>query len=464
MTVTDQQSSPAAPLSTRRERVGWYFYDWANSAFSTTVVTVFLGPYLTAIANNAAGCETGGGTGSEEQDCTERIPLLFLDILPGQLFPYMVSLSVILTVVMLPLAGAIADRSPHKRELLAFFAYLGASATIGMLFLVDDRYLLGAGLFVLANVAFGASVVVYNSFLPQLAGPDERDAVSSAGWALGYVGGGLLLAMNLAALMLREQFGLSEGDVVRYSIVSAGIWWAAFATIPLLTLRNRPPAEGAARGMVLTDGFRQLWHTLRSLRAYPLTLLFLAAYLIYSDGIATVISLSALYGSEELELSADILVITILLVQFVAVFGAIGMGRVALHVGAWKTVLASLVLWSAVVSTAYFLPAGQVVPFLLLGAAIGLVLGGSQALSRSLFSQLIPKGKEGEYFGIFEITDKATSWLGPLLFGLALGITGSYRVAIVTVIIFFAAGFVLLLLTPMRRAVVAAGNRPPRVL
>jgi UMF1 family MFS transporter len=459
MATTEEHARPAPPLSTRRERVGWYTYDWANSAFITTVVTVFLGPYLTAIANRAAGCPA-----DSEDACRVPIRLLFVEILPGQLFPYMVSLSVFLFVVALPLVGAIADRSQHKRELLAFFAYVGAAATIGMLFLVDDRYLLGSVLFLIANTAFGASVVVSNSFLPQLAGPDDRDRVSSIGWAVGYLGGGLLLALNLVALLMHERLGLSEGDAVRYSIVSAGIWWAAFTTVPLLRLRNRPPLAGVARGSVLTDGFRQLWHTLRQMRTYPLTLLFLLAYLVYSDGIATVVALSALYGSDELGLSAETLVVTILIVQFVAFLGAIGAGRIAVHVGARRTVLVSLLLWSLVITAAYFLPDRQVVPFLLLGVAIGIVLGGSQALSRSLFSQLIPKGKEAEYFGIYEITDKSTSWLGPLLFGLAYGLTGSYRVAILSVVAFFVVGFVLLLVVPMRRAILAAGNTPPHVL
>lgn len=459
MAVTDEHAGPAAPLSTRRERVGWYAYDWANSAFQTTVVTVFLGPYLTAIANRAAGCPADG-----EDSCSQPVRLLFVDLLPGQIFPYLVSLSVILFVVLLPLVGAIADRSPYKRELLALFAYVGAGATIGMLFLVDDRVLLGTVLFLIANTAFGASVVVYNSFLPQLAAADERDKVSSHGWAAGYLGGGVLLALNLAALLLREPLGLSEGDVVRYSIVSAGVWWAAFTTVPLLRLRNRPPLAGLARGPVLTDGFRQLWRTLRQLRGFPLTLLFLLAYLVYSDGIATVVALSAQYGSDELKLSAQTLVVTILLVQFVAFGGAVLAGRIATRVGARTTVLATLLLWSLVIGAAYFLPARQVVPFLLLGVAIGLVLGGSQALSRSLFSQLIPKGKEAEFFGIYEITDKSTSWLGPLLFGLGYGLTGSYRIAILSVVGFFVVGFVLLLMVPIRRAIIAAGNTPPQVL
>ncbi|MEO3819514.1 MFS transporter [Plantactinospora sp. B24E8] len=447
-----------APPSDRRERVGWYFYDWANSAFQTTVITVFLGPYLTSIAKTAAGCA------SDDPCRGQRISLLGIDIAPGSLFPYMVSLSVFLTVFVLPVVGAVADRSPRKKEMLALFAYVGSAATIGLLFLTGDRYLLGAGLFLVANIAYGASIVVYHSFLPQIAGPEQRDSVSSVGWAIGYIGGGTLLALNVAGVLFKDSLGLDTGEVARYSIVSAGVWWAAFTTIPLLRLRNRPPTAGPAQGPLLIDGFRQLWQTLRELKAYPLTLFFLVAYLVYNDGIQTVISLSATYGTEELNLSDDVLVPTILMVQFLAFFGALGMGALAKRIGAWKTILTSLVLWTVVLAVAFRLPANQALPFVLLGGGIGIVLGGSQALSRSLFSQLIPKGKEAEYFGIYEISDKGTSWLGPLLFGLAYGMTESYRVAIISLLTFFVVGFVLLLAVPIRRAIVAAGNVPPERL
>ena len=444
--------------TTRRERVGWYFYDWANSAFYTTVISVFLGPYLTSIAENAAGC---GG----DVDCaSHRVHPLGLDIAPGSVFPYAVSLSVFLTVFVLPVVGAIADRSGRKKQLMALFAYVGAAATVGLLFLTGDRYLLGVVLFLVANIAYGASVVVYYSFLPQIAGPDERDAVSSIGWAIGYLGGGVLLALNVAAVLFKGSLGMDTAEVARWSIVSAGLWWAGFTTIPLIRLRNRPPAAGAARGSALTDGFKQLWHTLRGLRRYPVTLFFLIAYLIYNDGVQTVITLSSTYATKELELPDDVLVPTILMVQFLAFVGAMALGRLANRLGAWKTVLVSLVAWVLLLLAAYLLPARQELAFIALGAGIGLVLGGTQALSRSLFSQLIPPGKEGEYFGLYEISDRGTSWLGPFLFGLAFGITGSYRVAIVSLLVFFVAGFVLLLLVPMRRGIEQAGNIPPRLL
>jgi MFS transporter, UMF1 family len=442
---------PDAPYSTKRERVGWYFYDWANSAFATTVVTVFLGPYLIDIADNAA-------------DVHGRVHFAGVPIAAGSIFSYTVSLAVIVQVFTLPVVGAIADRSSYKKRLLGLFAYLGAAATIAMVFLTGSRWLLGVGLFVLANVALGASSVIYNSFLPQIAAPAERDRVSTIGWGVGYIGGGVLLLVNLVMLTLHDRLGMTKAEAARYSIVSAGLWWAAFTTLPLLRLRNRPAVAGDAVGSVLLDGFRQLAHTLRKMRAFPLTLGFLGAYLIYNDGIQTVITMASVYADKQLHLSQNVQVETILLVQFVAFGGALLMGRLARRFGARDTILASLVLWTVTLAIAYLLPAHQPLMFMLLGALIGIVLGGSQALSRSVFSQLIPRGQEAEYLGIYEISQDGTTWLGPLLFGLAFQLTNSYRVAIISLLVFFVVGFFALAAVPLRRAIVAAGNEPPALV
>ncbi|EWM63693.1 MULTISPECIES: MFS transporter [Micromonospora] len=460
-TVTPAVADPAGPGSTRRERTGWYFYDWANSAFQTTVITVFLGPFLTTVTELAAGCELGADS------CDGAVYPLGVKVAAGSFYPYLISLSVFLTVFVLPVIGAIADRSAHKKRLLAAAAFTGAGATIAFAFVTGERYLLGGALFLVANISFGAAVVVYNSFLPQLGGPDERDGISSRGWAIGYLGGGLLLALNLVAVTMLSEEGNAQRtlDLARWSIVSAGVWWAAFTLVPLRWLREHPTAAALqAGGNVLTDGFRQLGRTLRELKTYPLTLFFLLAFLVFNDGIQTVITLASQYGTEELRLDQSTLIVTILLVQFLAFGGALALGALAKRIGAWKTVLLSLVLWTGVIIAAFRLPAEAPVPFMILGGCIGLVLGGSQALSRSLFSQLIPAGKEGEYYGFYEISDKGTSWLGPLAFGLVFQLTSSYRVGLVSLLIFFVVGFALLAAVPMRRAIIAAGNTPPRVL
>jgi UMF1 family MFS transporter len=434
---------------TRREQRGWYFYDWANSAFSTTVVTVFLGPYLTDVADNAS--DAGG-----------LVYPLGIPVLAGSYFPYILSLSVVLQVFLLPITGAIADRSRKKKRLLMLFAYIGAVSTMALYLVQGSAYLVGGLLFVVANLSFGASVVVYNAFLPEIAEPDERDRVSSHAWAFGYLGGGLLLAANLVLFSAHDSLGLSAGQAVRVSLLSAGAWWALFAVIPLATLRERGSGRSDAKGAaVAVAGFRQLLGTLRAARAYPQTLLFLGAYLLFNDGIQTVITLTAVYAKAELNLNTGTIISTVLMVQFLAFIGALLLGACARYFGAKRVVLASLILWTGAVAGAYFLQAGAVWQFYLLGAFIGIVLGGSQALSRSLFSQMIPGGQEAAYFSLYEISERGTSWLGPLLFGLTLQLTSSYRLALASLVVFFALGFALLTKVDIRKAILEAGNELP---
>jgi MFS-type transporter involved in bile tolerance (Atg22 family) len=448
VTTAATPTAPSADRALRRERFGWYSYDWAMSVFNTSVTTVFLGPYLTSVAEDAAGPDG-------------RLAVLGLSIPPGSWFSYVLSLSVVLQVLVLPLTGAVADRTGRKRHLLGGFAVLGALATTGLFFVADGRYLLGALLFVVANISFGAAPVVYYSWLPDLAGPDERDAVSSRGWAFGYVGGALLLAVHLGLVLGAEGLGLTTGEAVRICLATAGLWWGGFTVFTLSRLRDRPVRAAAGRS---SSGFRQLATTLREMRAFPLTLWFLGAYLLFNDGVQTVISLSATYATEELGLEQSVLTGAILMVQVVAIAGALGLGRLAARYGAKRVVLGSLVAWTGVLIAAFYLQAGAVGQFYALAAVIGLVQGGTQALSRSLFSQLIPAGKEAEYYGFYEISDRGTSWLGPLAFGLTYQLTGSYRLAIVSLVVFFVAGFVALAALPIRRAVVAAGNTPPERL
>ncbi|WNI25936.1 MFS transporter [Streptomyces sp. ITFR-16] len=444
--TTEPTDGTAGPGDRRREQRGWYFYDFACSVYSTSVLTVFLGPYLTSVAKSAA-------------DADGFVHPLGIPVRAGSLFAYSVSVSIVLAVVLMPVAGAAADRTGRKKPLLAAAAYTGATATAAMFFLDGDRYLLGAFLLIVANAAISVSMSLYNAYLPQIAEPDERDAVSSRGWAFGYTSGALVLVLNLILYTGHDSFGLSESDAVRICLASAGVWWGAFTVVPLRRLRDRKAAPGGDGAV--GSGWRQLRATLRDMRRHPLTLSFLLAYLIYNDGVQTVISQASVYGSEELDLDQTTLITAVLLVQILAVAGALGMGRLARVYGAKRTILGSLVIWTLILFAGYFLPAGSPVFFYALAAAIGLVLGGSQALSRSLFSHLVPRGKEAEYFSAYEMSDRGLSWLGPLVFGLAYQLTGSYRDAIISLLIFFVAGSVLLARVPVRQAVLAAGNPVP---
>jgi MFS transporter, UMF1 family len=435
------------PQDRRREQRGWYWYDWADSAFQTTVLTVFLGPYLTAVATAAAGGEDG------------FVAFLGLDLRPKAYFTALVTISVLLQILIMPLAGALADHTGRKKELLAILAYAGAAATLGFYFVSGDDYVLGGALFLLANVTYGSARVVYDSFLPQLAAAEERDTISSRGWGFGYLGGGLLLALNLALYM---GSGLDEGLAVRISVASAGLWWAMFTIIPLLRLRNRPvESHDATAAKAVAGSLRQLARTIADLRRYPRTLLFLAAYLIYNDGVQTVISFSATYADQELGLGKTTQISAILMVQFVAFGGALGLGRLAARFGSKRTVLGSLIVWIIVVGIAYFLQEGAAIQFYAIAFLIAIVLGGTQALSRSLYSLVIPPGREAEYFSLYQISDKGSAFLGSLVLTLALQITDSYRTAIVSLIVFFVIGFVMLTAVNLPRAIREAGNEVP---
>jgi UMF1 family MFS transporter len=433
------------PGYSAREQRAWCWYDCANSAFTTTVVSLFLGPYLTSLARDAAGAGV-------------TVSVAGIPIAVPAVWPYAVSLSVFIQVFALPIFGAVADYGRKKREMLAVLTAGGSIATASMFALTGGAWVAGVMLFLFANFCFGAAVVVYNSFLPEIAAPEDRDSVSSRGWAFGYFGGGVLLALNLLLYTNADRIGLTGDLAVRISLASAGVWWALFSIHPLSALRNRGPSRTPPAGeYYITAAVRQLLHTLKGIRRYPDTMLFLAAYLIYNDAIQTVFTMAVQFGSEELRLKMSTLTSAVLLVQFVAFGGAVGFNFLAGAIGAKRAVLIGLGIWCLTLTGIYgwvYTATG----FFVAASAIGAVMGGTQALSRSLFSQLIPKGQEAEYFSIYEVSDKGTSWLGPLFFGLGLQVTGSFRVSILSLILFFAAGMLLLARVDVRKGACAVGN------
>jgi UMF1 family MFS transporter len=445
-----------------REQRAWYWYDWANSAYVTTTATVLMSPYLTSVAKEAACPGIPDGV-----DCTTNLSVLGIPVAPGALWFYTVTFATVLSAFVLIFIGAIADRSPRPTRLFAGFAWAGALAASLMFFVAGTNWQLGSLLVVIAGVCLGASLVVYDSILCRIANENERDRVSSKGWAFGYLGGGILLALNFALDAFHAQLGLDRGMATRISILSAGLWWGGFTLIPYLGLRHitgtvATPVDRAAG--VVGGSLQQLASTFRDLRHYPQTGLFLLAYLFFNDGIQTVIGSSSVYGHEELGFEMTTVLGVFLFVQFVAFFGARVFGRVAASIGAWRTVLYGIALWTVVVVFAFFVPSNSLAIFAGLGFLIGIVLGGTQALSRSLYSQLIPRGREAEYFSLYQAMERGTSWLGTLIFGLVYQFSHNYRWAIIALIVFFVVGGLLLSRVNMRKGIEQAGNPVPLVV
>jgi MFS transporter, UMF1 family len=428
-------------VNDRKEIFGWAMYDWANSAFSTTVGTVFLGPYIASLAANAAEAYPDG-----------MARFFGIPVAPDSFLPYCISFSVGLQVLFLPILGAIADYSHMRKRMMQIFAFIGAIATILMFFITGGLWWLGGVLFIIANLAFGAAIVFYNAYLPDIASEEERDRVSSYGWAMGYLGGGILLALNLAFFIFSEDLGVPGDLAVRINLASAGLWWLGFSFITWSRLRSRRSARPLPEGQTYASiGFKQLGNTFREIKHFPETLKYLLAYFLYNDGIQTVIAVSSTFAAAPLirgglELPQDTLIALILMIQFVAFGGALFWGRLAKWIGAKQSIIVALVIWAGVVIYAYLGLYGdsRTAQFFILGVFIALVMGGSQAISRSLFSQMIPDGKEAEFYSFYEVSERGTSWTGPLVFGLANQMFGSLRYGILALIFYFIAGLIVL--------------------
>ena len=439
----------------RREIVGWMLYDWANSAFFTVVIGVLIGPYLLGLAEKAVG-ENG-----------VVLDLLLFKVTPKGLPSFCTALSVIAMVIFLPVLGAIADYTHLKKSLMAVFCYLGVIAG-SLLFFVTDSYVACSILFIASSMSFAAANVFYNAFLIDITTEDQRDKVSSYGYGLGYLSGFLVLVLNLVFLSYAEPwFGISTGLAVRMSFLFASLWWGLFAIATFRRLKTRAADKDVPEDKnLVTVGFSEVWQTLKELRRLRYTMLFLIAYLFYNDGIQTVILQSSVFMSYELftakglPIDNSFLLVIFGIAQISAFAGALLFERIARLIGAKRTILLSLTIWCGIVIYAYGFFATSTQAYIL-GACIGMVLGAAQALSRSLYSQMIPAGRESSFFGLYEISEKGTSWMGQLMFTVIVGATGSFRHAILGLIVFFIVGSIVLSFTDTTKAIHEAGNLTP---
>lgn len=421
------------PSSTPRRKqaiFAWCMYDWANSAFATTILAAILPVYFASLV--------------PEKGIVVQWDSLNFRTTASALWAYGISFSLLLTAVTAPILGALADFSGFKKRFLFAFTYTGATLTSLLYFVQDGDYWLCLGLFMAANIGFAGSMTFYNAFLPEVAPEEKMDWVSGKGYAFGYIGGGLLLALHVLMITYHEGFGIPDRSLsIRISLASVGIWWGLFA-IPLFLwvpevrqLHNKPENFS-----YFSYGFSRLFNTLRSFRHYQDLLWFLAAFLVYNDGIQTVIAMAAIFGKTALGLDTGTLIGTLLLTQIIALPGALLFAKLAEHIQSKGAIIIALLLWIGIVTYAYFLKSA--LEFWILGGLVGLVLGGSQAISRSLYGQLIPRARPAEFFGFFTISAKFASIFGPLIFGLITDLSQNPRNAIVSVILFFAVGMIML--------------------
>ncbi len=410
----------------RPELRAWAMYDWANSAMACTIITAVFPVYYGRVA-----C-----AGMPQERAT-------------QWFSLWTTVAMVLIALISPLLGTIADFNGQKKRMLGSFVALGVASVAAMFFVYKGDWALASLLFILANIGANGSYVFYDALLPHIARDDEIDRVSTAGYALGYIGGGVLLALNLAWIMKPEWFGLpSVNDASpqgtlpsRLAFLSVAVWWLVFS-VPLFRHVPEPPAAGgAAGGLPVRAAVNRLIETGRSLRLYRQAFVMLVAFLVYNDGIGTIMRMATRYG-DEIGIDQKFMIGSIVLVQFVGIPFAFLFGALAGRIGAKRSIALGLVGYTAICIFGYFMKTG--VHFLVLAVMVGMVQGGTQALSRSLFASLIPREKSGEFFGFFGVAEKFAGIFGPAVFGLINLATGSSRGSILSIIAFFVAGGFLL--------------------
>ncbi|MBW1707433.1 MAG: MFS transporter [Deltaproteobacteria bacterium] len=417
--------------NTRKEKFGWCVYDWANSAFATTIMAAVLPVYFAGSIVPQKGVEVSFMGFSWCLSATS-------------LWGYVSGLTAFLVLITAPVLGGIADYGNRKKTFLMAFCYSGSLFTALFFFSGPGSVFYTLFLFFLAHYCFVGGNVFYDAFLPFLSKGKDMDRLSGQGFALGYLGGGILLALNVLFIQFSRELGIDKGTAVRLSLTSAGVWWGLFGTIAFLLFREEKSSRVEHMGIIRASakGLQETWETAKMVSKYRHILIFLLAYMIYNDGVQTVIKMASIYGKDELGLSTGTLLGTLLMVQFIGIAGALLMSRIALWFGTKKTIMGCLLIWLGLTIFAYGMNTSQ--EYWLLGIVVGLVLGGTQALSRSLYGRLIPKEHAAQFFGYFSVFAKFSAIWGPIIFAFIRQVTGTARFSILSLSLFFLIGWILL--------------------
>ncbi|WP_047986123.1 MFS transporter [Ornithinibacillus californiensis] len=402
----------------KKTQLSWALYDFGNSAFATTMLAAILPIFYSSVAANNID-----------------------DNLATSYWGYANSFAVLVVAILAPILGAIADFSAAKKKFLRFFAFMGMIASILLAFTGEGDYIFVAVLFIVGSIGFSGANVFYDAFLPEVADDEDMDKVSSKGFALGYVGGGILLLINVIMILMPDKFGLDTISAMQVSFAMVGVWWLIFS-IPLLrNIHDEKKAPVKRDKSYIRIGFSRVGSTFKEIKQFKQLLLFLFAFWLFNDGISTIIRMATIYGTE-IGIGRNDLIIALLITQFVGIPFTFFFGWLAGKISPKKALMSTLFVYLGIVILGYFM--NSALHFYLLATAVGFVQGGAQALSRSIYGRMVPANKKGEFFGFYGISSKFSAVFGPFLFGFVGQLTGNSRYGILSLILFFIAGIIIL--------------------
>lgn len=416
----------------------WSMYDWANSAYNLVITSTIFPAYFEGV------------TGDGNEHTIDHINFMGREFVNTSLYNYLLSFAFLVVAIISPLLSSIADTRGNKKSFMAFFLTMGSMACCSMFFFDGDNLLLGMASMVIACIGYWASLVFYNSFLPEIAAPEDQDRVSAKGFAFGYAGSVLLQMICFVFVFNPQLLGGDDSTNIQYQFcfLLVGIWWFGFALIPLKTLPKSVPSATYSTKGAITGGYLELQKVWRQLKNIPVLSRYLVSYFFYNMGVQTVMLAAALYGRSELQIPMSNLIVSIVLIQLIAIPGANLISRLSNSIGNFQALMVCVVVWIIICIIGYKLPAHGIYEFYGLAALVGFVMGGIQSLSRSTYSKLMPETKDTtSFFSFFDVTEKIAIVIGMLSFGVINEITGSQRNSVFTLVIFFAIGLAGLYIT-----------------
>lgn len=423
----------ASPTAKKKLHNAWAMYDWGNSAYNLVITSTIFPAYYIAITTDATKVPA------------DKVSFFGMEITNTVLQDYTLSIAYLIIAFISPILSSIADYRGNKKKYMRFFTYVGAIACSGLFLFTKDNIELGIVLFGLAAIGYCGSLVFYNAYLPEIAAEHERDRVSAKGFAYGYVGSVLLQIVCLVFVLSPDTFGMDAGSASRFSFLLVGVWWFAWAQIPLRKLPKGQPLEQHAEYSVLTNGFHELKKVWQQVKQMPVLRTYLGAFFFYSMGVQTVMLAAAAFGAKELNLETSQLITTILIIQLVAIGGAYIMARLSERFGNLNVLIGVVLIWIGICIYAYFIQ--TVMQFYIIATFVGLVMGGIQSLSRSTYSKLMPETKDtASFFSFYDVTEKLAIVIGLFSFGFIEHITGSMRKSVLAVLVFFVIGGIILYL------------------